>query len=65
MDIIMIPGMWLDASSWDAVVPVLERAGHRARPLTLPGMESKDADRAAITLGDHVGAVVAAIAASV
>jgi pimeloyl-ACP methyl ester carboxylesterase len=29
MDIIMIPGMWLDASSWDAVAPVLEQAGHR------------------------------------
>ncbi len=38
MDLILIPGMWLDASSWDAVVPVLERADHRARPLTLPGM---------------------------
>lgn len=44
----MIPGMWLDASSWEAVVPVLEQAGHRPRALTLPGMESKDADRAAI-----------------
>jgi pimeloyl-ACP methyl ester carboxylesterase len=64
MDIIMIPGMWLDASSWDAVAPVLEQAGHRPRALTLPGMESKDADRAAITLGDHVGAVVAAIDAA-
>jgi len=29
--------MWLDGSSWDAVVlPVLESAGHRAHPLTLP-----------------------------
>jgi pimeloyl-ACP methyl ester carboxylesterase len=64
MDIILIPGMWLDASSWDAVVPVVERAGHRAHPLTLPGMESKAADRAAITLADHVGAVVAAIDAA-
>jgi pimeloyl-ACP methyl ester carboxylesterase len=61
MDIILIPGFWLDASSWDDIVPVLEQAGHRTHPLTLPGMESKDADRAAITLRDHVDAVVAAI----
>jgi pimeloyl-ACP methyl ester carboxylesterase len=28
MDIILIPGLWLDASSWDDIVPVLRRAGH-------------------------------------
>jgi hypothetical protein len=27
MDIILIPGFWLDASSWDDIVPALERAG--------------------------------------
>lgn len=54
----MIPGFWLDASSWDGVVPVLEEAGHRTHPLTLPGMESKAVDRSAITLRDHVDAVV-------
>ena len=58
MDIILIPGLWLDGSSWDKVVPALERAGHRAHALTLPGMESKDADRSKITLRDHVDAVV-------
>jgi pimeloyl-ACP methyl ester carboxylesterase/uncharacterized damage-inducible protein DinB len=61
MDIILIPGLWLDGSSWAEVVPVLEQAGHRPHPVTLPGMESKDADRAPITLADHVAAVVAAI----
>ena len=61
MDIILIPGLWLDGSSWEKVVPVLERAGHRAHPLTLPGMESRDADRSGITLRDHVDAVIAAI----
>src|SRR5690348_13519714 len=61
VDIILIPGLWLDGSSWDRVVPILEQAGHRTHPLTLPGMESKDADRSAITLRDHVDAVVAAI----
>ena len=61
MEVILIPGLWLDGSSWDAVVPVLEQAGHRTHALTLPGMESKDADRSEITLRDHVDAVVEAI----
>jgi pimeloyl-ACP methyl ester carboxylesterase len=61
MEIVLIPGFWLDASSWDGVTPVLERAGHRVRALTLPGLESPDADRAGIGLRDHVDAVVAAV----
>ena len=61
MDIILIPGFWLDASSWDEVVPVLEKAGHRTHALTLPGKESKDADRSEITLRDHIDAVVRVI----
>jgi len=60
-DIVLIPGLWLDGSSWEEVVPILEQAGHRAHPLTLPGMESPDADRSGITLRDHVDAVIAAI----
>ena len=61
MDIVLIPGFWLDGSSWDEVVPALEQAGHRTHALTLPGMESKDADRSEITLRDHVDAVVEVI----
>jgi len=64
VDIILIPGLWLDASSWDDVVPALEQAGNRAVPLTLPGLEAKDADRSGITLQDHVDAVVRAIDAA-
>jgi pimeloyl-ACP methyl ester carboxylesterase len=61
VDIVLIPGLWLDGSSWDQVIPTLERAGHRAHPLTLPGLESRDADRSEITLRDHVDAVVKVI----
>jgi pimeloyl-ACP methyl ester carboxylesterase len=61
MDIILIPGLWLDGSSWDGVVPALEEAGHRTYALTLPGMESKNVDRSEITLRDHVDAVVEVI----
>ncbi|MFX0592754.1 alpha/beta fold hydrolase [Melissospora conviva] len=61
MDIILIPGFWLDGSSWDAVAPALRAAGHRVHALTLPGMDSPTADRSGITLRDHVDAVVAKI----
>jgi pimeloyl-ACP methyl ester carboxylesterase len=64
MDLILIPGLWLDGSSWDEVTPELDAAGHRVRALTLPGLESPDADRSAIGLSDHVDAVVDAIDAS-
>jgi pimeloyl-ACP methyl ester carboxylesterase len=61
MHVILIPGLWLDGSSWDKVLPPLEKAGLVPHALTLPGMESKDADRSRITLADHVDAVVAEI----
>jgi pimeloyl-ACP methyl ester carboxylesterase len=61
MDIVLISGLWLDGSSWVEVVPSLEQAGHRTYALTLPGMESKDADRSKITLRNHVDAVVKVI----
>lgn len=54
MDIVLVPGFWLDASSWDEVTPALVEAGHRVHPLTLPGLESVDAPRAGIGLRDHV-----------
>jgi pimeloyl-ACP methyl ester carboxylesterase len=61
MDIILIPGFWLDGSSWSEVRPALEQAGHRVHALTLPGKESRDANRAHITLRDHIDAVVQVI----
>jgi pimeloyl-ACP methyl ester carboxylesterase len=61
MDIILIPGLWLDASSWDEVVPLLQQEGARTHALTLPGMRASDTDRADVTLNDHVKAVVEVI----
>jgi pimeloyl-ACP methyl ester carboxylesterase len=58
MDIILVPGFWLDASSWDAVTPALTAAGHTVHPLTLPGKQSADADQAGIGLRTHIDAVV-------
>jgi pimeloyl-ACP methyl ester carboxylesterase len=61
MDVLLIPGFWLDATSWAEVTPALVAAGHTPHPLTLPGLESVDADRRDIGLADHVAAVVQAI----
>ena len=61
MDIILVPGFWLDASSWSEVTPPLVASGHRVYPLTLPGLEAADAPRAGIGLRDHIDAVVAEI----
>jgi pimeloyl-ACP methyl ester carboxylesterase len=61
MDIVLIPGFWLDGDSWNQVAAPLRDAGHSIHALTLPGLESRDADRTAITFQDHVDAVTAAI----
>ncbi|OZD53153.1 alpha/beta hydrolase [Rhodococcus sp. 06-1477-1B] len=56
MDVILVPGLWLDASSWDDITPALEAAGHRPHPLTLPGPAAGD-----LVIDDWVDAVVAEI----
>ncbi|GAA1988080.1 alpha/beta hydrolase [Microbacterium pumilum] len=61
MDIILIPGLWLDASSWEDVTPVLEAAGHTVHPLTLPGVGVPAPESSDIGIADWVDAVVAAI----
>ena len=61
MDIILVPGFWLDASSWEEVTPVLVAAGHAVHPLTMPGLESVSAPRAGIGLRTHIDALVATI----
>ncbi len=61
MDIVLIAGIWLDGSAWDAVVPELESLGHRPVPLTLPGQG--DGNEGA-TYQDQVACVLAAVDAA-
>ena len=59
--IILVPGFWLGAWAWDQVAATLRADGHDVTALTLPGLESEDADRSAITFADHVDAIVDAV----
>ena len=61
--IILVPGFWLGAWAWDTVAAALRADGHDVTPITLPGLESPDTDRSAITAADHVDAIVAAVEA--
>jgi pimeloyl-ACP methyl ester carboxylesterase len=61
MNIVLIPGFWLDGASWDEVAAPLRSAGHTVKALTLPGLESRETDRSGIGLRDHVDAVVAVV----
>jgi pimeloyl-ACP methyl ester carboxylesterase len=61
--IILVPGFWLGAWAWDEVAEALRADGHDVTALTLPGLESREADRSAITQRDHVAAVCDAIRA--
>ncbi|MEP6872288.1 MAG: alpha/beta hydrolase [Anaerolineaceae bacterium] len=62
--IVLVPGFWLGAWAWDEVAAILRADGHDVTALTLPGLESVDADRSAITLADHVEAICAAVTAA-
>ena len=59
--IILVPGFWLGAWAWDEVAALLREDGHDVTALTLPGLESAEADRSAVTFRDHVDAIVAAV----
>ncbi|QEW01884.1 alpha/beta fold hydrolase [Microbacterium lushaniae] len=61
MDVILVPGLWLDASSWADVSELLAAAGHRPSALTLQGLHSRTANRNGIWLADHVAAIAAEI----
>lgn len=58
MDILLIGGLWLDGSVWDAVASTLTSLGHNPVPITLPGQGD---GAASATLDDQVAAVLAAV----
>jgi pimeloyl-ACP methyl ester carboxylesterase len=62
--IVLVPGFWLGAWAWDEVAAALRAHGHDVTPLTLPGLESADADRSSITFADHVDAITDAVRAA-
>lgn len=61
MHVVLIPGLWLDASSWHAVSPLLREAGHQPHPLTLPGLGAPADTSAGLGIDDWADAVVATI----
>ena len=62
--IVLVPGFWLGAWAWDEVAAALRADGHDVTTVTLPGLESADADRSSITLADHVDAICEAVKAA-
>ena len=60
--VVLVPGFWLGAWAWDEVAQHLRDGGVVPVTLTLPGLESPDADRASVGLEDHVRAVEEALA---
>jgi pimeloyl-ACP methyl ester carboxylesterase len=62
--IVLVPGFWLGAWAWDEVAEALRADGHEVTALTLPGLESADADRSSIGLADHVEAICEAVTAA-
>ena len=60
--IVLVPGFWLGAWAWDEVAATLRADGHEVTAVTLPGLESADADRSTIGLSDHIDAICDAVA---
>jgi pimeloyl-ACP methyl ester carboxylesterase len=62
--IVLVPGFWLGAWAWDEVAAALRADGHDVTAVTLPGLESADAARSAITMSDHVEAICEVVRAA-
>ncbi|MFC4137175.1 MULTISPECIES: alpha/beta fold hydrolase [unclassified Microbacterium] len=61
MDIILVPGLWLDATSWDPVLHALKTAGHHPFAMTMPGVGAPASESSEIGMADWVDAVVTRI----
>lgn len=62
--IVLVPGFWLGAWAWDDVARALRADGLDVTAITLPGLESPEADRSHVTMKDHVDAICAAVEAA-
>ena len=62
--IVLVPGFWLGAWAWDEVATALLSDGTKVTAVTLPGLESANADRSKITMSDHVEAICKAVRAA-
>ncbi|MGH8873715.1 MAG: alpha/beta fold hydrolase [Acidimicrobiia bacterium] len=62
--IVLVPGFWLGAWAWDDVAAALRADGHDVTAVTLPGLESADADRSSIALADHVDTICRVVQAA-
>ncbi|MGV9697098.1 alpha/beta fold hydrolase [Streptomyces sp. NPDC003470] len=61
---LLVPGLFMGGWAWDAVAAELTGQGHRALPVTLPGMaERAEEDPAGIGLREHTDAVAALLEA--
>jgi len=56
MEIVLIPGFWLDGSSWDQVVPALKQAGRQTHALTPSPGSSTASATAPASAGEWPGA---------
>jgi len=61
VEVVLVPGLWLDASSWHEVATRLRAVGHSVHTLTLRGLESRNADRSGIMMADHVAEIATAV----
>lgn len=55
--IILIAGHWLGAWAWDEVLEHLTADDRRTIPMTLPGLDERDPERASRTLDDQAAAI--------
>jgi pimeloyl-ACP methyl ester carboxylesterase len=61
MDVILIPGFWLDATAWEPVLPAIQATGHTPKPITLPGLVPADPE---VGLRDQIDFVVGLVDAA-
>jgi pimeloyl-ACP methyl ester carboxylesterase len=59
--IVLVPGFWLGAWAWDAVVEELRSHGHQATAVTLPGRHDAEPARGSVTWADQVAGLAAIV----